>query len=51
MEMGGQLHPWATIPVARWLGGWVGPRVGLDVVAKRAVLGSAFQPVASHLTD
>jgi hypothetical protein len=32
MELSGQLHP-----PAHWMGGWVGPNVGLDAVLKRKV--------------
>jgi hypothetical protein len=35
MEMKGQLHsPGATAPGTHFIGGWVGPRVGLDVMKK-----------------
>jgi hypothetical protein len=26
-----RFHPEETTPSARWVGGWVGPRAGLDV--------------------
>jgi hypothetical protein len=36
MEVSGQLQvPAALIPDAHWIGGWVGPRTGLDAVVKR----------------
>jgi hypothetical protein len=39
MEVSGQLHvPAALPPVPHWIGGWVGPRVGLDAVEKRKIL-------------
>jgi hypothetical protein len=44
MEVSGQLHASAALPPleithgTHWIGGWVGPRVGLDVVGKRKIL-------------
>jgi len=41
METSGHLHGLATLPLGEripdthWVGGWVGPRTGLDVVAKK----------------
>jgi hypothetical protein len=41
MEVGGELHAQAALPAVErapgthWIGGWVGPRAGLDAVAKR----------------
>jgi hypothetical protein len=41
MEDSGELHtpdrftPWLKVPGTDWVGGWVGPRTGLDAVAKR----------------
>jgi len=40
MPYDGQLHDlilysWERAHRSQWRGGWVGPRVGLDVVAKR----------------
>jgi hypothetical protein len=35
MEMSGQLHAPGAVPRYPLTGGWVGPRVGLDAVAKR----------------
>jgi hypothetical protein len=38
MEVNGQLHDLAALPPGKerhWIGGWVGPRAGLDVVVKR----------------
>jgi hypothetical protein len=43
MEVGGQLHAPATLPPRKrapsthWIGGWVGPRTGLDKVPKRKI--------------
>jgi hypothetical protein len=39
MEVSGQLHTLATLPpdsltATHWIGGWVGPRLGLDAVEK-----------------
>jgi hypothetical protein len=40
MEVNGQLHasiallPGKSDPGTHWIGGWVGPRVGLEVVEK-----------------
>jgi hypothetical protein len=44
MEVNGQLHDTAALPskerapVTHWIGGWVGPRAGLDEVVKREIL-------------
>jgi hypothetical protein len=39
MEVSGQFHAPATLPPStRWIGGWVGPRVGLNAVEKRKIL-------------
>jgi hypothetical protein len=44
MEVSGQLHapaalpPGETAPGTQWIGGWVGPRAGLDDVEKRKFL-------------
>jgi len=41
MEVSGQLHTLAALPQGKellgthWIGGWVGPRSGLDTVVKR----------------
>jgi len=40
MEVSGEIHTPAALlpgkePGTHWIGGWVGPRVGLDAVAKR----------------
>jgi hypothetical protein len=51
--------PGETAPGTHWIGGWVGPRAGLDYVEKRkflTLLGlelrpSVVQPVASRYTD
>jgi len=43
MEMSGQLHAPAALPAGEralgilWIGGWVGPRVGLGTVEKRKI--------------
>jgi hypothetical protein len=41
--------PGERAPGARWIGGWVGPRAGLDDVEKRKFL--ILQPVTSRYTD
>jgi hypothetical protein len=44
MEVSGQLHAPAALPPGkgppgtRWMGGWVGPRAGLDAVENRKIL-------------
>jgi hypothetical protein len=44
MEVSGQLHAPAALtpgkepPRSHWIGGWVGPRAGLDRVVKRKIL-------------
>jgi hypothetical protein len=44
MEVSGKLHALAALPPreralgTHWIGGWVGPRVGLDAVEKRQIL-------------
>jgi hypothetical protein len=64
MEVSGQFHALATLPLPReigpgtpWIGGWVGPRAGLDVVVKRKIPSPCqdlnppiIQPVAQHYT-
>jgi hypothetical protein len=43
MEMSDQLHGPTALPPEKkdtgihWIGGWVGPRVGLDAMAKRKI--------------
>jgi hypothetical protein len=42
MQVSGQLHTPAALPSGRspgthWIGGWVGPRAGLDAVVKRKI--------------
>jgi hypothetical protein len=45
MEVSGQLHaPAALPPVPIGAGDWVGPRAGLDAVAKRKFLGPCREP-------
>jgi hypothetical protein len=44
MEVSGQLHapgalpPGERAPGSHWIGGWIGPRAGLDAVEKRKSL-------------
>jgi hypothetical protein len=44
MEVSGQLHAPAALPPGKespgihWIGGWVGPRAGLDATEKREAL-------------
>jgi hypothetical protein len=41
MEKSGQLHATAArerAPGAHWIGGWVGPRFGLDIEEKRKIV-------------
>jgi len=44
MEISGQLHAPAALTArerahgTHWIGGWVGPRSSLDMVAKRKIL-------------
>jgi hypothetical protein len=59
MEVGGQRHAPAALPWERhgthWIGGWVGPRDGLDRCGKfRPPPGfdpQTVQPVATQYTD
>jgi hypothetical protein len=65
LEVSGQLHAPAALALGKepsdthWIGGWVGPRAGLDDVEKRKFLTlpgleldpSVVQPVASRYTD
>jgi hypothetical protein len=42
-DVSGQLHVPATTPQGRvpgnhWIGGWMGPRAGLDAVLRRKIL-------------
>jgi hypothetical protein len=50
-----QLYPREGTPGTHWIGGWVGPRAGLDDVKKRKFLIlpglELVQPVASRYTD
>jgi hypothetical protein len=63
MEVSGQIHGPAALPPGsraadtHWMGGWVGPRVGLDTVAKRksyitptGIWTPVVQPIASSLS-
>jgi hypothetical protein len=54
----GRFTPREIVSYTHWIGGWVGPRTGLDVVEKRNILAPAgnptlaIQPVARwHTTD
>jgi hypothetical protein len=44
-------------PRTHWIGGWVGPRAGLNIAEKRKVLpllaieSPPFQPLALHYTE
>jgi hypothetical protein len=60
--LGGQFHapviltPKETAPGTYWIGGWVGPRVSLDVVAKRKKSQLGIEPWSpipqpSHYND
>jgi hypothetical protein len=61
MEVSDQLHTPAALPPGEvgpgthWIGGWVGPRAGLDVVEKSLAPARnrtpVFQPVARRYTD
>jgi len=60
MEKNDRLHclagllPEKGAPVLDWIRDWVGPRAGLDVVAKRKYPQTrtrVIKPVASHFTD
>jgi hypothetical protein len=43
MEASGQLHTPAILPqkkellITHWIGGWVGPKAGLDAVEKKKI--------------
>jgi hypothetical protein len=48
------LYPWGKAPGAYWIGGWVGPRAGLDDTEKEkflTLLGLELQPITSCYTD
>jgi hypothetical protein len=55
----GSFTPGERAPGIHWIGGWVGPRAGLDDVEKRKFFNlrdsnsdpSVVQPVASRYTD
>jgi hypothetical protein len=66
MEVSGQLHTPAALlpgkepPGTHWIGGWVGPRAGLDAMVKRKIprprresnpRAPIVQPVAQRYTD
>jgi len=49
MEVSGQLHALAALPPGEspgthYIGGWVGPRAGLDAVARRIEIPSLQLP-------
>jgi hypothetical protein len=54
MEMNGQLHALGPIPPGgryvgtHWIGRWVGPRAGLDAVAKRKNLAPCRESNLGH---
>jgi hypothetical protein len=60
MKVSGQLHApaalfWRKNPSTHWIGGWVGPRAGLDAVAKSSqplagIEPPIIQPVADRYT-
>jgi hypothetical protein len=33
----GRFTPWEIVPGTHWIGGWVGPRAGLDAMEKRKI--------------
>jgi hypothetical protein len=33
----GRFTPWGRSPFTHWIGGWVGPRAGLDMIVKRKI--------------
>jgi hypothetical protein len=55
----GRFTPGKRASGTRWIGGWVGPRAGLDAMDRRKILPpqdsntdpSVVQPVASRYTD
>jgi hypothetical protein len=58
LEVSGHLHVPAALPPevratgTHWIGGWVGPRAGLDEVEKKKFVDlSVIQHVASRFTD
>jgi hypothetical protein len=57
MEVSGQLHALpALTPGTHWIGGWVGPRIGLDATEKKKLVPVGnrtlvVQPVARRNTD
>jgi hypothetical protein len=66
MEVSSQLHAQAALPPRKrapgthWIGGWVGPRAGLEAVVKRKIPSThresnsrtaIVQPVAQRYTD
>jgi len=46
----GRLTPSERTPGTHWIGGWVGPRAGLDTVSKRNISASAANrtPMSIH---
>jgi hypothetical protein len=56
----GRFTPMDRAPGKHWIGGWVGPRAGLDTMSKRKIPSPCWesnpddpiaQSVASHYTD
>jgi hypothetical protein len=50
----GCFTPGEIAPGTHWIGGWVGPRTGLDDEGKRKFLtlpGLELQPIANHYID
>jgi hypothetical protein len=58
MEVSGQLHTLAALPPGKespipslpWIGGWMGPRAGLDAVSERKILSLHRESNPDHLT-
>jgi hypothetical protein len=58
MDVSGQLHDLAALPHGiHWIGGWVGPRPGLDTIVKRKITipcrdsnPPIIEPVAQYYT-
>jgi hypothetical protein len=49
-EVSGHLHTWSTLPSGRerdkhWIGGWVGPRVRMDILEKTLVPQTEIRPL------
>jgi hypothetical protein len=59
-EWSAHFTPRERAPTPHWIGGWVGPRAGLDTMSKRKIPSPRqelnpdhpiVQPIASHYTD